>query len=113
MGERPFLRRNLNWYTLGIERRRKLKFGGVSLRICQNFSRENGAKNNQPEYRTFEMAVLVTFTNSSGDIFNRDMEFDLGDAYHVTRFRIDCRLADVMDHVTNAATLLVRFCSWY
>ena len=45
----------------------------------------------------------------SGDIFNRDMEFDLGDVYHVTRFRMDCRLADVMDHVTEAANLMVGY----
>ena len=35
------------------------------------------------------------------------MEFDLGEAYHVTRFRMDCRLADAMDSVDQAADLMV------
>jgi len=44
---------------------------------------------------------------SSGDAFNRDMQLDLNTEYHVTRFRIDCRLADAFDNVDVAVTLLV------
>ena len=39
-----FLKGNLNWYILGTDGHRKLKFGEVSLRICQNFLRQTQAK---------------------------------------------------------------------
>ena len=43
----------------------------------------------------------------AGDIFNRDMEFDLGESYHITKFKIDCRLSDTVESVEKAATLMV------
>ena len=42
--EKAFLRGNLNCHILGTKGRRKLKFGEVSLQICQNILRENLAK---------------------------------------------------------------------
>ena len=40
---------NLNCYILVTETRRKLKFGKVSLQICQNCMRENRANFFRPE----------------------------------------------------------------
>ena len=42
--EKDFLRGNLNFRILVTEDRRKLKFGEVSLQICQTVLRENRAK---------------------------------------------------------------------
>jgi len=50
---------------------------------------------------------VLKISISSGDAFNRDMQLDLSTEYHVTKFRIDCRLADAFDNVDVAVTLLV------
>jgi len=50
---------------------------------------------------------MVKYVIFAGDAFNRDMQLDLNTEYHVTRFRIDCRLADAFDNVDVAVTLMV------
>ena len=64
-GEKVFLRGNLNCHILGTERRKKLKFGEVSLQICQNFERK-------PSKYVFDLNALLSqndyVTKTSHDI---------------------------------------------
>lgn len=43
----------------------------------------------------------------SGDIFDRELEFDFGNIYNVVGFRMDCRLADAIENVDKAAKVMV------
>ena len=66
-GEKAFLRENLNCHILGIEGRKKLKFSEDRVQICQNFLKENRAKNVQPECPlTFGSIMRINHEISSG-----------------------------------------------
>ena len=53
-GEKDCLRGNLNWYILGTEGRRRLKFGEVSIKIWIKYFRE------KTEQKIFELNALLS-----------------------------------------------------